>query len=210
MQIHILYFSDQTPWLLFFRCSFSAATIQGWLLFKGGDYSRVATIRGWLLFKGGYYSRAATIRGRLLFEGSYYSRVVFILLVDSNNNWIGYMWAIQLSLIDAGSSTRNLSVLLSAMVMSLGPQTALEIALWASAAIICAPCIPWLLFQGSVYFAQSSWLCGYYLRVVTIQGWHLIKEIWYFSNKNLSIYSSGWGDIIPFMHTHTYTHTSIL
>ena len=31
------------------------ATIQGWLLLKGGYYSRVATTQGWLLLKGGVY-----------------------------------------------------------------------------------------------------------------------------------------------------------
>ena len=45
-----------------------------------------------------------------------------------------------------------------------------------------------LLFEGGVYFTQSSQLCGYYSRVVfislrapncaaTIRGWYLIEEI---------------------------------
>ena len=66
---------------------------------------------------------AATNRGKLLFQGSIYSTVY---------SWIRYMWAIQLGLIDAGSSMRSLSVLLSAMVMSLRTRTALEITQWAS------------------------------------------------------------------------------
>ena len=30
-------------------------TIQGWRLFEGGVYSRVASIQGWRLFEGGVY-----------------------------------------------------------------------------------------------------------------------------------------------------------
>ena len=48
------------------------ATIQGWRLFKGGYYSRVATIQGRLLLKGGYYSREATIKGWRLLKGGDY------------------------------------------------------------------------------------------------------------------------------------------
>lgn len=49
---------------------------------------------------------------------------------------------------------------------------------------------------------------------MTVQGWHLIKEIQYFSNNNLSVHSrynctSIWGGVtlyIPiYAHTHIYT-----
>ena len=70
---------------------------------------------------------------QLLFNGG----VCFIgKLADSNDSWIRYMWVIQLGLTDAGSSTRNLLVLLSAVEMSLRTQTALEIAQWAWVGII--------------------------------------------------------------------------
>ena len=93
------------------------------------------------------------------FACGYYLRVAFIPL----GSWqiatmaeIGYMWAIQLGLIYTGSSTRSLSVLLSAMEMSPRTQTGLEITQWASVAIISmcvrVPCI---------------------LAMATIQGWRL-------------------------------------
>ena len=63
----------------------------------------------------------------LLIEGGYYS--VFILLGSRQKDWIRYMRAIQLGLIDPGSTTCSLSVLLLAVEMSLWSQTALEIAL---------------------------------------------------------------------------------
>ena len=49
-------------------------------------------------------------------------------LLDGNDGSIRYMRAIQLGLIDAGSSMHSLSVLLSAVEMSLRTQTGLEIA----------------------------------------------------------------------------------
>ena len=71
------------------------------------------------------FSAATTTRGQLLFVGGVY----FIgKLADSKDSRIRYMRAIQLGHINAGSSTHSLSVLLSAMEMSLRTQTALEIA----------------------------------------------------------------------------------
>ena len=70
---------------------------------------------------------AATNRGQLLFQGSVYFTVY---------SWIRYMWAIQLGLIDIGSSARSLSAPLSAVNTSLRKCTALEIAQWASAGMI--------------------------------------------------------------------------
>ena len=69
----------------------------------------------------------ATNWGQLLFQGSVYFTVY---------SWIRYMWAIQLGLIDIGSSARSLSVPLSAVNTSLRKCTALEIAQWASAGMI--------------------------------------------------------------------------
>ena len=57
--------------------------------------------------------------------------MAFILLgksADSNDSYNKYMRTLQLDLINAGSSTHSLSVLLLAMETSLRTQTALEIA----------------------------------------------------------------------------------
>ena len=93
------------------------------------------------------------ILAQLLIEGGVY----FVgRLLDGNNGWIRYMLAIQLGLIDVGSSMHSLSVLLSAMETSLRTRTGLEIAHWASVAII------------------STWvraLC--ILAAATIRGWCL-------------------------------------
>ena len=61
----------------------------------------------------------------LLFGGSF-----VVKPADSNDDWIRYVWVIQLGMIDAGSSTRSFSVLLSAVETSLRTWTALEIAQW--------------------------------------------------------------------------------
>jgi len=65
------------------------------------------------------------------------------------------------------------------METSLRTQTALEIAQWASVASRSVRAPPRLLFEGGVYFAQSSWLCGYYSRAATIRRQHLIEEVRY-------------------------------
>ena len=71
--------------------------------------------------------------------------------MDSNNGWNGYMRAIQLCLIDAGSSMHSLSVLLSAVKMSLRTQTGLEIAQWASSGIISTHvCVPPVLAVSTI------------------------------------------------------------
>ena len=108
------------------------------------------------------------------------------------------MRAIQLGVIGAGSITHSLplslSVLLSAVEMTLRTHTALEIAQWVLAEIICT---------------HTHVLC--ILATVTIQGWHLfrlelpivcrlfngsdylraasnisIKEVWYIVGASLS------------------------
>ena len=114
---------------------------------------------------------------QLLIEGGVY----FVgRLLDGNDGWIRYMRAIQLGLIDAGSTCimHSLSVLLSAMKTSLRTRTGLEIAHWASVAIIstwvrvlcilatatirgqCLFClellIVWLLFEGSNCLRAAS------------------------------------------------------
>ena len=116
---------------------------------------------------------------RCSFQYGYNLRVAFISSADSNNAWMRYTQAIQLGLIDAGSSMCSLSVLLSAVEMSLRTQIALEIAQWAPATIISthvrALCIlvaatirGWLLLEG-----------GYYSRVATIRGWLLLEGSYY-------------------------------
>ena len=82
-------------------------------------------------------------------------RAAFIFLggkpADSNNGWIRNMRAIQLGLIDTGS-THSLSVLLSAVEMNLRTRTALEIAQWALAAIISTHvCVPHVLATATVW-----------------------------------------------------------
>ena len=91
----------------------------------------------------------ATNRGQLLFQGSVYFTVY---------SWIRYMWAIQLGLIDIGSSARSLSAPLSAVNTSLRKCTALEIAQWASAGMITT----------RVYAPLV-------LAAATIRGWHLFR-----------------------------------
>ena len=100
------------------------------------------------------------------------------------------MRAIQLRLIDTGSSTHSLLVLLSAMKMNLRAWRALEIAQWVSAEIIStcvrALCIlamatlwGWCLFHSELPIVQLLFEGSNYLRVVTIQWWCLTEEIQY-------------------------------
>ena len=109
IQQPVPYYFGQTLQLLFF-----SILVLVRLLFKDGYYSRVATIQGWLLFKGGIY---------------------FIGKSIDSNDWNRYMQAIEIGMIDTGSSKCSLSVLLSVKT-SLRTQTGLEIAQSASAAII--------------------------------------------------------------------------
>ena len=102
-----------------------------------------------------------------------------------------YMWVIQIGLIEAGSSMHSLSVLLSAVEMSLRTCTILEIAQGALAAIIstrtlCAQCElatatiqGWHLFRSKLPVVRLLFEGGDYSRAVTIRGWRLIEEIWY-------------------------------
>ena len=117
---------------------------------------------------------------RLLFEdGLYFAGKP----AGRNDDWNGDVRAIQIGMIDAGSSTRSLSVLLSAVETSLRTRTALEIAQFALAAsismCICVPCTlaVAIIRRYPFYFAWNSWLCGYYSKAATIRGRCLIKEI---------------------------------
>ena len=56
--------------------------------------------------------------------------------MDSNDYWNKYMQAVQIGMIDAGSRTSRLSVLLSAVETSFRTRKGLEIGQWALAAII--------------------------------------------------------------------------
>ena len=81
----------------------------------------------WLLFL------LLLVLGRLLFKGGVY----FVgKPADSNDGWNKYMRTLQLDLIDTGSSMCSVSVLLLAMETSLRTRAALEIAQWASAALL--------------------------------------------------------------------------
>ena len=76
------------------------------------------------------------------------------------------MWAKEIGMIDTGRSKCSLSVLLSAMEICLRAQTALEIELseCRQQLLVCTfehrIYQPELLFEGSVYFTQSSRLRG--------------------------------------------------
>ena len=103
---------------------------------------------------------------RLLFEDGVY---FVVKLADSNSDWNKYMRAIQLGMIDTGSSTCSLSVLLSAVEMSLRTWTGLEIAQWASVAIISTHVrVPCILATATILGRHlCSQLCGYYSRVTS-------------------------------------------
>ena len=89
----------------------------------------------------------------LLFEGGIY----FIgKPADINDGWIRNVRVIQWRLLDAGSSTCNLSVLLSAMEKSCATLTALALARFNHIRVR----VP--------RFAAAA-----------IRGWGLVKEIWY-------------------------------
>ena len=124
----------------------------------------------------------------LLFEGGIY----FIgTPPDSNDGWIRYMWALQLGLIDTGSSMHSLLVLLSAVETSLRTHTVLEIAQWESVGIISTQvCVPHvLLFEGGVYFGQSFWLCEYYSRAASKYVYIcLTKPLWYIHDNTMKTY----------------------
>ena len=63
---------------------------------------------------------------------------------DVNDGWKRYVWAIQRRLLDAGSSTHNLSVLLSAIEKGCTTRIALALAWWPSSELFayvwCAAC----------------------------------------------------------------------
>ena len=89
----------------------------------------------WLPFHCSLQCSYVLLEGGVYFVGK---------LADSIDDWNRYIWAIQKGMIDTGSSTHSLSLLLSAVWTSLRTQTGLEIAQWALAASIsihiCAPC----------------------------------------------------------------------
>ena len=104
---------------------------------------------------------------QLLFKGGYYSRVAFTLYFlgksgDINGGWIRYVRVRRWWLLDTVSSTRSLSVLLSAVGMTRTTQTVLVLAWWLSSEIICS-CVrvPRLL------------------ATATIRGQRWFKDIWY-------------------------------
>ena len=111
--------------------------------------------------EGGYY-----IRGRHLFLWK--SR-------DINDGWIRYVQVRWQQLLDAVSSTHNLSVLLSAVGMTCTTQTVLALAWWPSSAIIRTWVhVPHLLamatIQGWYLFRSRASDCA-----ATIRGWQLLE-----------------------------------
>ena len=104
---------------------------------------------------------------------------------DPDNGWNNYFWAIQLGLIDVGSSTCSLSGLLSAVETSLRAQTGLVIAQWASAAIFSMRvCVQHILAVATIrgqcllcsklLIVQRLFEGGNYSRAATIRG-HLFE-----------------------------------
>ena len=132
---------------------------------------------------------AATIRGWLLFEGGVYS---FGKAGDINNGWIRYIRLRQWRLLDAVSSTRNLSLLLSAVRTTCTTQTVLVLAWWQLREIICTcVChIYWLqlLFGGCIYFVQEVRIVR---QAVTIWGRWLF-EGGSFEEIRYTLFATGW------------------
>ena len=97
---------------------------------------------------------------RLLFEGGVY----FIgKPAGINDGWIRYVRAIQQRLLDAGSSTRNLSIQVSAMEKSCTARTALALARWPSSELFECVCVSRV----------------YIVAVATIRGRSLVEEMRY-------------------------------
>ena len=118
-----------------------------------------------------FFSRFVLVRQ--LFEGGVY----FVgKPAESNDDWNRYVRMIQLGMIDAGSSACSAcspsqsSCQLWKRVLE--HEQGLEIAQWASAAIISTRVRA--SFEGGVYFARSYRLCGYNSREATIRGQGLV------------------------------------
>ena len=115
------------------------------------------------------------------------------------------MWVIQIGMIDTGSSTCSLSVLLSAVEMSLRTLTGLEIIQWATC--ICAPHI---LATATIWGRHlfRSQLPIVWLQEWQLQRWHLIKEMCVHTMVALSgsIWQTGEGPtcrVSPYMMNQT-------
>ena len=94
----------------------------------------------------------------------YYLRAAFFFgkSADTNVGWIRYVWAIQWWLLDAVSSKRSLSVLVSGMERSRTTWTALALVLarWPS---------PIIHIHVRVHVLRIA-------AMATIQGWHLFRS----------------------------------
>ena len=123
---------------------------------------------GYYLFRCSFY--VATIRGRLLFDGGVY------FFGNPGDGWIRYIWVRQWRLLDNVSSTRSLSVLLSALRTTRTTQTVLALAWWPSSEIIRTRVrVPCLLAAATI---QGRCLSRASDCVATIQGQRLFEEIW--------------------------------
>ena len=147
--------------------------------FLCGYYSRVATIWRWHLFLWKAHGcqrwlnkERNTARPRGMEPP--------VLLVRHSTSTLQ-------RLLDAGTSMRSFSVLLSAIETSRKThKQPLALTQWLLSAIICTQaCVLHILavailYKGGIYSAQSFRLCAYYIqRILTIQGWYLIKDVWY-------------------------------
>ena len=135
---------------------------------------------------------AATIRGRLLFKGSIY----FFGKSGDVDGWIRCIQVRRWWLLDAVSSMRSLSVLLSAVGTTHTTQTVLALAWWPSSEIIrtrvCMLCLlAAATIQGRSFFRSRDLDCA-----ATIRGRRLFKEILYSNLCTLSA-SSIFAILVP-------------
>ena len=125
---------------------------------------------------------------QLLFEGGYYSRVTFYFFAkpgDIKDSWIRYIRVGRWRLLDTVSSTRSLSVLLSAMGTTRTTQTILALAWWPLLEIIPTRVhMPRLLaavtIWGQCLFRSRASDCA-----ATIWGRHLFEELRYAQHGGL-------------------------
>ena len=132
--------------------------------------------RGYYLLRCSFC--AATIRGRLLFEGGVY---FFWKPEDINDGWIRYVRVRWWRLQDTVSSTRSLSVLLSAVGTTCRTQTVLcarvvTVIRNHSHTCACAMFTSCGCYSRVAFILIKSFeFCSYYSRAATIQGRQLFE-----------------------------------
>ena len=78
---------------------------------------------------------------------------------------------------------------------------------------VCATYTSCMLFEGGVYFTQSFQLCSYYLRVATIQGYHLFKEIWSLRVATIQgyhLFKEIWSLVYKYSHIECSSNVTVL